>query len=268
MLEKIRTVKSPEEIAILDKAAALGDLMLQACRDTARPGVRECEVYARMMEAMVANGGEEPTLFLWAADKHPYPHPFRVPTMRPLEKGDMIICEMHPKFGGYFTHVERTFCLGKPEARYLDIYDACLAAYRRGLGLFRPGGKISEAMDAVRDTIEEAAASAKPASAAMASRRWNIALSPPRIARRRGRAQAHWRRVPCGHGVRHEHRSVRSQWHNGETGCVFAETIVITDDGARRMHSFSTDFQELPIWPVLANARIGGGCGVNRLREP
>ena len=63
MLEKIRTVKSPEEIAILDKAAALGDLMLQACRDTARPGVRECEVYARMMEAMVANGGEEPTLF-------------------------------------------------------------------------------------------------------------------------------------------------------------------------------------------------------------
>ena len=38
MLEKIRTVKSAEEIAILDKAAALGDLMLAACRDTARPG--------------------------------------------------------------------------------------------------------------------------------------------------------------------------------------------------------------------------------------
>ena len=84
----------------------------------------------------------------------------------------MIICEMHPKFGGYFTHVERTFCLGKPEARYLDIYDACLAAYRRELGLFRPGGKISEAMDAVRDTIEEAA-SASASNAAMASRRWN-----------------------------------------------------------------------------------------------
>jgi hypothetical protein len=25
-----------------------------------------------------------------------------------------------------------------------------------------------------------------------------------------------------------------------------AETIVITGDGARRMHSFSTDFQQLP----------------------
>ena len=35
MMEKLRTVKSAEEIAILEKAAALGDLMLAACRDTA-----------------------------------------------------------------------------------------------------------------------------------------------------------------------------------------------------------------------------------------
>jgi hypothetical protein len=37
------------------------------------------------------------------------------------------------------------------------------------------------------------------------------------------------------------------KWMNGETGCVFAETITITADGARRMHSFSTDFQQLPV---------------------
>jgi len=30
---------------------------------------------------------------------------------------------MHPKFGGYFTHVERTFCLGEPEKQQLAIYD-------------------------------------------------------------------------------------------------------------------------------------------------
>ena len=37
------------------------------------------------------------------------------------------------------------------------------------------------------------------------------------------------------------------KWRNGETGCVFAETIVITDDSARRMHSFSTELQRLPV---------------------
>jgi len=196
MMEKLRTVKSAEEIAILEKAAALGDLMLQACRDTARPGVKECEVYARMMEVMLANGGEEPTLFLWAADAHPYPHPFRVPTTRPLAKGDMIICEMHPKFGGYFTHIERTFCLGEPEPRYLDIYDACLAAYRRGLDLFKPRAKISQVMDAVRDTIEGS----------------GFGICEAGIqGRRRGRPQGDRGRIPRRHGVRHEHRPVRSE---------------------------------------------------------
>ena len=34
-------------------------------------------------------------------------------------------------------------------------------------------------------------------------------------------------------------------WRNGETDCVFAETIVITNDGTRRMHAFLTDFQRL-----------------------
>jgi len=154
MLEKIRAVKSPEEIDFLQKAAQLGDLMFEACAQTAKPGVRECEVYGKMMEAMLAHGGEEPTLFLWASDANPLPHPFRLPTMRPLEKGDVIICEIHPKYGGYFTHVERTFCLGDPAKEYLDIYDGCLKAYAHGMELFTAGQKISDAMNAIKETIE------------------------------------------------------------------------------------------------------------------
>jgi len=57
----MRSLKSDEEIALLEKASVLGDKMLQACRDRARPGVRESEVYGHMMEAMLADGGEEPT---------------------------------------------------------------------------------------------------------------------------------------------------------------------------------------------------------------
>src|SRR5437588_471163 len=100
MLEKIRAIKSEEELEMLRKAAGLGDLMLATCRDTARAGVKECEVYAAMMQTMTANGGEEPTLFLWNCDRYPYPHPFRLPTMRQMQTGDLIICEMHPKYGG------------------------------------------------------------------------------------------------------------------------------------------------------------------------
>jgi Xaa-Pro dipeptidase len=249
MLERIRTIKSAEEIAVLDRAAHLGDLMLQACMETARPGTKECEVYARMVEVMLANGGEEPTLFLWGCDPHPYPHPFRMPTTRKIERGDLITCEIHPKYGGYFTHVERTFCLGEPDKEYLDIYEGCLAAYRRGLESFAPGNKISEALEGVRETIEER----------------GLGMCETGI-HGHGLASLEYPRYRH-HAIRADQGAIKAigdefrrgmvfafnidlfnpKWRNGDTGCVFAETIVITENGARQMHTYPSEFQTIPV---------------------
>jgi len=199
------------------------------------------------MEAMLANGGEEPTLFLWACDRHPRPHPFRVPTQRRIETGDMIICEIHPKYGGYFTHIERTFCIGEPEAKYLEIYDGCLAAYERGLQLFGPGKKMSTAMEAVKEMI--------------ASRGLGIceagihghglgSLEYPRyrhhaIGADHGAIAAMGDQFRQGMVFAFNIDLFDPKWRNGETGCVFAETVLITETGARRMHTYSMEFQRL-----------------------
>ena len=135
MLERLRVVKSPEEIAMLRKASGLGDLMLEACRQTAKPGIRECEVYGRMMEVMIGNG-ERNRRCSFGVQTHTLSLiRFGCQRCGPW-KGDVMICEMHPKYGGYCTHVERTFCLGKPEKRYLDIYEVCLEAYSLGWSRF------------------------------------------------------------------------------------------------------------------------------------
>jgi Xaa-Pro aminopeptidase len=249
MLEKVRSIKSAEELDMLRKAAKLGDLMLSTCRDTARPGVKECEVYAGMMEAMMANGGEEPTLFLWNCDRYPYPHPFRMPTTRPMQRGDLIICEMHPKFGGYFTHVERTFSLGEPEKHQLAIYDGCLAAYRRGLENFGPGKSISVALDAVK---EETDARGLGICEAGVHGHGLASLEYPRY---RHHAIAADREAIKVVGDRFEPGMVFAfnidlfdpKWHDGKTGCVFAETMEITDTGVRRMHSFPMEFQRIAV---------------------
>jgi Xaa-Pro aminopeptidase len=245
----VRSIKSAEELDMLRKAAKLGDLMLSTCRDTARPGVKECEVYAGMMQAMMANGGEEPTLFLWNCDRYPYPHPFRMPTTRPMQRGDLIICEMHPKFGGYFTHVERTFSLGEPEKQQLVIYDGCLAAYRRGLENFGPGKSISVALDAVK---EETDARGLGICEAGVHGHGLASLEYPRY---RHHAIAADREAIKVVGDRFEPGMVFAfnidlfdpKWHDGKTGCVFAETVEITDTGARRMHSFPMEFQRIEV---------------------
>jgi Xaa-Pro aminopeptidase len=245
MLEAMRAVKSPEEISFLEKAAALGDLMLEACAETARPGIRECEVYGKMMEVMLGNGGEEPTLFLWAADAHPFPHPFRLPTTRPLAEGDIIICEMHPKYGGYFTHVERTFSLGEPREEYISIYDGCLKAYWRGMELFNPGNKISETMREINKVIESLGLGICEAGI---HGHGLSSLEYPRC-----RLHAMDADLKALDFIDDEFKPgmvfafnidlVNPEWRNGDTGCVFAETIVVTEGKPRRLHSFPIGFQ-------------------------
>ncbi len=247
MLEKVRSIKSAEELDMLRRAAKLGDLMLATCKETARPGVKDCEVYANMMRTMVANGGEEPTLFLWACDPLPYPHPFRVPTMRSMEYGDLIICEMHPKFGGYFTHVERTFCLGEPENKQIEIYEGCVAAYKRGMAGFGPGKTISTAMEDVKDEIVSRGLGICEAGIhghSLAS------LEYPRyrhhaIAADREAVKAIGDEFKIGMVFAFNIDLFDPKWHGGTTGCVFAETVEITEGGARRMHDFSMDFQRI-----------------------
>jgi len=245
LLERVRMVKSPEEIDNLERAAAVGDRMLEAIRTTAKPGVKESEVYGKVMEVMLANGGEEPTLFLWSSDAHPLPHPFRLATMRPLSKGDLIICEMHPKYGGYFTHVERTFSLGEPEDGYLKIYDGCLAAYNRGMEMFLPGGKISEAMGAIKAMIQ---------SRGLAICETGIhghglsSLDYPRYRHHAPKAddkalQLIGDEFKPGMVFAFNIDLVNPGWRNGETGCVFAETVLVTEGKPKRLHSFPTNFQ-------------------------
>ena len=40
---------------------------------------------------------------------------------------------------------------------------------------------------------------------------------------------------------------VDPDWRNGETGCVFAETVLVTEGKAKRMHHFPTDLQRIDI---------------------
>ena len=245
-LERMRAIKSPEEVEFLEQAAHLGDLMLEACRQIAAPGVRESEVYGRMMEVMIANGGEEPTLFLWAADAHPLPHPFRLPTMRRLEKGDVIICEMHPKYGGYFTHVERTFSLGEPAPEYRRIYEGCLKAYASGIERFVPGARITEAMEAVKAVVKAGRLDICEAGI------HGHGLSSQEYPRLRTHAapgadaaalESMEDRFRPGMVFAFNIDLVDPLWRQGETGSVFAETILITGTGSRRMHGYPMDFQ-------------------------
>lgn len=143
LLEECRLIKSNEEINFHEKAAHLGELAVQAMLQTARPGVRELEVYAQMIFAMLKNGAEYPVMLLWEAGPAPF-HASRFPTARPLKRGDIIINEITPKYGGYWAHPHQPVALGPPKEEYQKMFDICLEAFNLGLEKLKPGITLGE----------------------------------------------------------------------------------------------------------------------------
>ena len=55
---KVRLIKSAEEIVFMEKAAAIGDKVVEAIADTMKPGMTEADLFACAYEALFKNGGE------------------------------------------------------------------------------------------------------------------------------------------------------------------------------------------------------------------
>ena len=154
ILERAQFTKSPEVIEFHRKAALLGDKSIEAMARSAKAGVKEYEVFAEMIHAIIANGGEYPALIIWEASKEPH-HPARLPTFRKLEIGDIIVNEISAKYGGYWAHPHQPLCVESPPSReYAKMFDVCLESLESGLKKLVPGKKFAEVTEAFLAPIE------------------------------------------------------------------------------------------------------------------
>jgi Xaa-Pro aminopeptidase len=162
IFEEMRIVKSEEEIGMLRQAGTIARKVIDAMIESARPGVPEAVVYADMIRAHLANGGEPNIFNLFASG--PVEHGSRelwhllhgceqplTPTMRPLASGDIIIAEWHTKFGGYRCHTEFTVYLGKNAPKeLLNIWDVSVQCLEASKDALVAGRTIKEAVEMIR----------------------------------------------------------------------------------------------------------------------
>jgi Xaa-Pro aminopeptidase len=156
ILERLRIVKSPEEIAFMEKSGALCDAAVAAMLEAAgRSGVKSHEVYAEILYACYRAGGEAPMFLMYEADPAAY-HALRFPTTRALEPGYVLLQEILPKYAGYFTQIMVPVCIGEPDAEYRRLGDAATAAYHECINAARPGISTIELAAIMNRPIVEA----------------------------------------------------------------------------------------------------------------
>ena len=154
MMQEIRAVKSAEEVSMLERSAAIIEKTIEAMVQTAEPGVSEKELYGAMVQTMLANGGELPTLFFLSAGPGLSNSSF-VPTDYRIQKGDRIIDEIEAKYGGYAAQAVCPVVIGKPDAEYQKMIDISRACFDVILGAMKPAVTFGALFDVYKRTVEE-----------------------------------------------------------------------------------------------------------------
>jgi Xaa-Pro dipeptidase len=154
MMQEIRAVKSVEEVSMLERSAAIVEKTIEAMVENANPGVSEKELYGAMVHAMLANGGELPTLFFLSAGPGLTNSSF-VPTDYRIRKGDRIIDEIEAKYGGYAVQAVSPVVLGTPDDEYQKMIDISRVCFDAILGAMKPGVTFGALFDVYKRTVEK-----------------------------------------------------------------------------------------------------------------
>jgi Xaa-Pro aminopeptidase len=82
--------------------------------------------------------------------------PHAQPGDQAIQPGAPVVVDIGCVLDGYCSDMTRTFCLGEPSARYLEVWNVVLQAQEAAMDLLRAGTTGVEADAAARDLIAEA----------------------------------------------------------------------------------------------------------------
>jgi Xaa-Pro aminopeptidase len=73
---------------------------------------------------------------------------------RTLQRGDLVLVHCNSHVNGYWTDITRTFCLGRPDSRQQEMYDAVFAARDAALAAVKPAARAADVDRAARDVLQ------------------------------------------------------------------------------------------------------------------
>lgn len=141
---RLRTIKSPAEIAFMKEAARFSDMGFAAAVEAIRPGISEAEILAEVQSRMTAAGSEYPTLpfIINSGARSGLFH--GVPTGKRLAQGDPVMIEITGSWKRYNSNIVRTVVTGKATPALQDLWEIVNESFWRPFELIKPGTPVSE----------------------------------------------------------------------------------------------------------------------------
>jgi Xaa-Pro aminopeptidase len=159
VLDEMRMVKSPREIALLRESSRIAGLAMMEAMRSAEPGMYEYEIEAVGDYIFKAHNAQGPAYFgLVASGKNAaWPHYHAAQTQ--MKAGDLVLFDYAPDYHYYTSDVTRMFPVsGKFTADQRELYGIYVKLYQAIMTSIRPG-PTSEIMKDVVSKMDQAMAS-------------------------------------------------------------------------------------------------------------
>jgi Xaa-Pro aminopeptidase len=133
IVEGLRKKKDTRELATLQRAIDIGDAACEAAIVALEPGLTEIEV-AALIEREVKAGGADGLSFETIVAAGPWGAlPHASPRREVIREGDAVVIDMGALYGGYCSDLTRTVTVGKPDAKFQEIYDIVFEAQQTAI---------------------------------------------------------------------------------------------------------------------------------------
>ncbi len=153
LVEKLRAVKSPSEIALLRKAFEITVEAFERVAPTIQAGQTEAEVAWKIHQAFVELGAEGPAFPTIVATGHHAARPHHEPGNAVIEEGQSIIIDMGARYEGYCADLTRTVWVGEPDPRLAEVYPVIAQAVEEAFERLGPGVSCKDLDSYARDYI-------------------------------------------------------------------------------------------------------------------
>jgi Xaa-Pro dipeptidase len=155
-LADLRLRKTAEEVAAIERAAAMLDGALGELEPLLVSGAAEQDLVAAL-DALIRSHGSEGIPFdtmVLGGPQSALPH--GVPGARELQEGDLVCVDAGAASQGYCADITRMFAIGEPSEEARHVYDVVRLAQATACEAVAPGVTCAEIDRAARDVIERA----------------------------------------------------------------------------------------------------------------
>ncbi|OIO38179.1 MAG: hypothetical protein AUJ72_02990 [Candidatus Omnitrophica bacterium CG1_02_46_14] len=155
LVESLREIKDSFEIGQIKSSVAIAVKGFHYVQETARPGMREREVQARLEHFTKSMGSEKPSfdIIIASGARSSMPHCKTNETV--IQNNQALLVDMGVVYEGYCSDLTRTIFLGRINRLYRKIFNIVWDAQRLGIRKAGPGVRASEVDAACRRAIEK-----------------------------------------------------------------------------------------------------------------